>query len=491
MLLKECFLSVSIIACFVLFLAGNSAQAGMSFKYYKIANAGNKMGQTSLKDVDKDGDLDWMVGCRSGSVWWFEYQSADKWVQHTIGGSAPTDVGGCAFDVDGDGWIDQVSGEAWYRNPKNPRSSSFSKISNGAIRTHDNMAADINGDNKLDVIAMNDNQLVWYKIPSNATSSWTKHSIGSAVHGGVDPAGVGDLDGDGDADVVRSNVWFENKDGAGTQWTMHSSINFGQSGGSYPYMTKSWVVDFDGDGDNDVVQTEGDCANGRVAWHENNGSGTFTRHMVDGGTNQDLHSLCVADFDNDGDFDIFSGGGPLTPAGTHKYLVWENRDGKGTSWTEHTIHSGARCHEAMCGDVDGDGDIDICSKPWNGDLHVYMRNMHVENGGTTVPRLDGAGRKLDEPIKINAVPNPFRTGVEIKLFSSTVPQFHSSTVQRPIKVFDLNGRLVSNQDNCGTLELQHCGTSYKWHARGHQAGTYVIMADLGTHSISKKVTLVK
>jgi hypothetical protein len=29
-------------------------------------------------------------------------------------------------------------------------------------------------------------------------------------------------------------------------------------------------------------------------------------------------------------------------------------------------------------DVDKDGDIDICSKPWNGDEHVYLRNMLKE-----------------------------------------------------------------------------------------------------------------
>jgi len=29
-------------------------------------------------------------------------------------------------------------------------------------------------------------------------------------------------------------------------------------------------------------------------------------------------------------------------------------------------------------DVDGDGDIDICSKPWNGNEHVYLRNMLKE-----------------------------------------------------------------------------------------------------------------
>ena len=32
-------------------------------------------------------------------------------------------------------------------------------------------------------------------------------------------------------------------------------------------------------------------------------------------------------------------------------------------------------------DVDKDGDLDICSKAWNGDLHIYLRNMLVEHGG--------------------------------------------------------------------------------------------------------------
>jgi hypothetical protein len=34
---------------------------------------------------------------------------------------AKTDVGGVALDVDGDGWVDQVSGDTWFRNPGKPR----------------------------------------------------------------------------------------------------------------------------------------------------------------------------------------------------------------------------------------------------------------------------------------------------------------------------------------------------------------------------------
>ena len=355
------------------------------FEYHQIAQIGNQMGQTSLVDVDKDGDLDWIAGCNGGTIWWFEYKGPDNWVRHTLAQKAPTEVGGTAFDVDGDGWVDQVSGAAWFRNTGKPRQQEFIKYPNGAIiKTHDNVAADIDGDGRLDVLAMSDRSaLYWYKIPADPTKKWKGHKIGGAVHGGIDPAGVADIDGDGDNDVVRSNVWFENEDGKGTKWAEHKNIDFGQPGARFPLMTKTWVVDLDKDGDNDVVQAEGDCVSGRVAWHENkDGKGrVWTRHIIAGRTGQDYHSLAVADFDNDGDLDVFSGGGPLTKSPPHKWFIWENLDGKGRKWKEHLILSGKRCHEAKAADVDGDGDIDICSKPWNGNEHVYLRNMLKERRG--------------------------------------------------------------------------------------------------------------
>ena len=350
-----------------------------NFEYHQIAQIGRSMGQTSLVDVDKDGDLDWIAGCNGGDIWWFEYRSPDNWVRHTLGRNAPTEVGGTAFDIDGDGWIDQVSGGAWYKNPGKPRKQEFIKYPNGVIpRCHDNVAADIDGDKKLDVIVMSDRSaLFWYKIPSDPTMKWKAHKIGEAVHGAIDPAGVGDIDGDGDNDVVRTDIWFENADGKGTKWIPHKNINFGQPDARWPLMTKSWVTDLDKDGDNDIVQAEGDCLSGRIAWHENkDGKGReWIRHIIAGKSGQDFHSLAVADFDNDGDLDVFSGGGPLTSKPPHKWFIWENTDGKGRNWRQHEILTGKRCHEAKAADVDNDGDIDICSKPWNGDEHIFLRNM--------------------------------------------------------------------------------------------------------------------
>lgn len=354
------------------------------FASHTIDNWGYKLGQTSLADIDKDGDLDWVVGARDGDIMWYEYRSPDDWVQHKLGGNSPTDVGGTAFDVDGDGWLDQVSGQAWYQNPQNPRSREFIKKANGAVRTHDNVAADIDGDGKLDLVAMADTSAIyWYKIPTDPTDNWQQHYIGKSVHGGIDPRGIGDIDGDGDNDIVRSTGWFENKN-SGTSWSWHGNID-GGSKGKYPDTTKSWIIDMDGDGDNDVVMSSADSelGTGWVKWFENiDGKGlTWSTHIV-AAKKGDMHSLAVFDFDNDGDADIFSGEGPLGGTGPNeerRTFIWENTDGKGGTWTEHILTEGYRCHEAMAGDVDGDGDIDICFKPWNGDLHIYLENKLIKS----------------------------------------------------------------------------------------------------------------
>jgi hypothetical protein len=192
---------------------------------------------------------------------------------------------------------------------------------------------------------------------------------------------VGDIDGDGDADVVTAQAWYENTDGKGLRWKAHRNIPFGERH-RYGVGVRTWIGDLDGDGDADVVQAEADNPDGRVAWFENDGKGSaWKTHMIqDEGERQDFHSLVVADFDLDGDQDVFSGGGPLSAPDSHKCYVWENTagpKGRPTSerWVEHIV-ARKPCHEAVGADVDGDGDIDICSKPWStGSEHFFLRNM--------------------------------------------------------------------------------------------------------------------
>lgn len=287
-----------------------------SFRVHEIAQPGGRgFGQTSAVDVDKDGDLDFISGRQYGELFWFENQGAEKWVRHVIGQKVNTDVGGVSWDVDGDGWVDQVSGGTWFRNPGQSRvTEPWKRFENGATPTHDNLAADMDRDGKLDLVSILDKAGVfWYEIPDDPTRHWIEHKILGVTdpqcHGGI---AVGDIDGDGDNDVTRVDRWLENADGKGHTWIERRTFDFGKVG-PWGIQTRAVLIDIDRDGDRDLIQAEGDVLDGRVALFENlHGNGTrWKRHLLKSpGHHQDFHSICVADFDGDGDADVFSGGGP-------------------------------------------------------------------------------------------------------------------------------------------------------------------------------------
>jgi hypothetical protein len=344
------------------------------------APEGRSFGQTSAVDVDRDGDLDFISGTQKGVLYWFEYRAADDWVRHMIGEGAKTDVAGVAFDVDRDGWVDQVSGGTWFRNPGNPRAADrWERFENGAIPAHDHRIADIDGDGRPELFSIWDKAGVfWFDVPDDPAQRWPRHEIlGVTVppcHGGI---AVGDLDGDGDLDVTRVDRWLENRDGKGLTWVEHKVFAFGKEG-PWGLQTRAELVDFDRDGDLDLLQAEGDVLDGRVALFKNvRGDGSrWEVQLIKGeGHRQDFHSLCVADFDGDGDVDFFTGGGPLTQ-GIHRWFIFEQLpDG---SWREHLIQEGLRTHESVSADVDGDGDIDLLTKPWAGNQHLFIENLRIK-----------------------------------------------------------------------------------------------------------------
>jgi hypothetical protein len=112
------------------------------------------------------------------------------------------------------------------------------------------------------------------------------------------------------------------------------------------------------------------------------------------------------------------------------------------------------------------------------------------NNCSMASRTDRSRTADYEPV-IGITPNPFSTSVNIRVISSTVPQFRSSAVNPEIRIFDINGKFVSGLDNCGIVALWNRGTSYTWDASGQPAGIYFVKVSINNIVMIKRISLVR
>jgi hypothetical protein len=215
--------------------------------------------------------------------------------------------------------------------------------------------ADIDGDRDLDVIGGFDH-VYWWENPGVIDpegDAWTRHEIGYSEDAKNLVCASGDLDGDGDMDVISTfsgvdnvMVWWENLDGHGGTWLGHNITS------SYKAAYNPKTADIDLDGDLDIVAAP---FNGGIQWWENShGTGlNWAKHPV---TTRDLFNLDLHDMDLDGDMDI------LATAYNAGGMYWfENMGGPPPEFTTHILPSDTEDHyyDPLIADFDRDGDPDI------------------------------------------------------------------------------------------------------------------------------------
>jgi hypothetical protein len=332
------------------------------------------------------------------------------------------------MDINRDGYKDIIAGRYFYLNPGSKMETTWKKTDLG-MNADGCMLTDIDEDEFADVIAMAYPNVLWYEADNQQGSSWTSRKIGEvpktdhvngqgfrhlklfknsketillSAEGGLYAAnipyeptlmsnwkfkriatsnsdegiGYGDIDKDGDVDIVlgdapkKGNIpnlvnWFENPGNLDSAWEKYAV------GTTINAVDRIELADLDGDGKTDITISEEmypglePLANLYTFRNlANSKTGTWERKIIFTGFS--VNNLDVADIDKDGDIDIVTAEHKGKEFGIH---IFENNGN--AFFTKQMIDKGKESHlGTQLTDLDNDGDLDIVSIAW--DQHKFL-----------------------------------------------------------------------------------------------------------------------
>ncbi|MEO0532094.1 MAG: FG-GAP-like repeat-containing protein, partial [Planctomycetota bacterium] len=236
-------------------------------------------------------------------------------------------------------------------------------------------AADIDGDRDMDVVSSRGNTLVWHRNLGGGVV-FTEQIIDDTFDANLSASIAADLDGDGDMDVISATNFQNGVTDRGVFWHENDgSGNFTRRGvsdaGAVNRVESLFVSDVDGDGDQDILAITNSTNGNNVSVLVNNGSQSFSRQTV--GSASFGRSVFAADVDSDGDIDV------LSASRNDDKVAWFENQG-GLSFQEHVLTTSANgAASVFAVDIDGDGDTDVISASNQDSTVAWFENDGNQN----------------------------------------------------------------------------------------------------------------
>jgi hypothetical protein len=377
-------------------------------------NSGGESAAPWLGDLDGDGDPDLVVGRLDGQYRYLLNLSRDFAFRPDAANLAAQDVGNYsspAFgDLDGDGDLDLVAGEYdgvfnYFENTGSaasavfaPRTGASNPLSGPDIGTLSAPAlGDLDGDGDLDLVAGKlDGAFAYFEntgtaiAPSFVARTGAANPLDGSDVGARSRPALGDVDGDGDRDLVvgKADGAFDYFENTGTALSAAFVQRIGASnplnGRSVPAVSSPTLGDVDGDGDADLVSG---AADGVFHFYENDGNpiaptflpGTGTANPLAAWGTYVFSAPALGDLDGDGDLDAISG------TFTGRFYYFESFAARALSALQLSGAAnpldgedvGTQSAPAL-GDLDGDGDSDLLVGLQDGTFG------HLEHTGSAV-----------------------------------------------------------------------------------------------------------
>lgn len=371
-------------------------------------------GASSVFAADVDGDSHIDVLSASGNddkISWYRNDGEDdpEFTESVISTTASNAASVYAVDLDDDGLMDVLSASindnevAWYRQVEETDEEdqptgvfSFVKffVTTSASGASSVFAADINGDERLDVLSASrfDNTIAWFDRTvvevdgEDDLTVFIRHNI-STLADGARSVYAADLDDDGDVDVLSASydddeiAWYENipveeevEDPVNEGEFITITVNtFTKRGISIDADGAASVFAIDVDGDELIDVVSGSAKDGKVAWYRNDGQDTpvFIEEVISldapGARSVYATRIVPADPAAAGDpggmgeiADILSASSISGGIARDDKIAWYENDGADPEFTEHIVSGGSVAPEVILGvDVNNDGFTDV------------------------------------------------------------------------------------------------------------------------------------
>ena len=280
----------------------------------------------------------------------------------------------------------------WFENPKNGPSGPGNPsdtaqwrkriIGTTAHWTKDIELADFDSNGLMDVATrIADRAFFFFQTSPNA---WLQVTYTPASLG-VEGMASGDVDNDGDTDLVIQGAWLRNPGGPNAR-IASSWQRFVM--GTAPQEFKALVVNMDADSAKEILFSSSESVADVTVWDSTNGdpTGSWSARTVASSVER-AHTLQAADMDRDGDIDVIVG--QMHTSVSRQLAIYLNSGSTPATWSKLVVDQGSGIHNGVVADIGNDGDFDIFGANWttNPPVHLWTNTTGVPTDAWRYVRL--------------------------------------------------------------------------------------------------------